>query len=378
MAAYSGIRTFFVLCTVTCSVSQVGQQAPKDTGPTTLARVALHEASRVKVPSLPAESVVAPLRCDAGGRIFFRLAMPDTGVEDPLSVSSNGESVVRFASEKVTDISRPHLLSVFPSGSDVYILTSGSIALGYNVKLQKPNGETLAQQAVKSTKFVARFQRDGTYRDAIPLDVPFQPLQLGVFENGDFLVAGVDPATVTPRVAIVGSNGQFRRFVELEGDVHPEDTSRNSANGGDSTALPNTTPPEDFDRSFMGVVYTSAIVQDGPHLLLFRPANGPVFSVSPSGETTARQLKIKGDYRLYAIKSTRSSWIVEFIHDVPNSKLKEFSTFAFHPESGEPLREYFFPADLGWGLACTDGDEFTFVMADNETNTLNLIKLTDH
>jgi hypothetical protein len=43
------------------------------------------------------------------------------------------------------------------------------------------------------------------------------------FGDGDFLIAGTDKDG--PRVAIVGSNGQFRRFVELKGDVHARDES---------------------------------------------------------------------------------------------------------------------------------------------------------
>jgi hypothetical protein len=31
--------------------------------------------------------------------------------------------------------------------------------------------------------------------------------------------------------------------------------------------------------------------------------------------------------------------------------------------------------DLGSGLACVDGDEFTFVTANAKTNTLRLVKL---
>jgi len=103
--------------------------------------------------------------------------------------------------------------------------------------------------------------------------------------------------------------------------------------------------------------------------------NGPVFSISPSGEVTVHKLKLDGQYRLYAIKPIRDSWIVELLHGVPGSVAQELSTYAFDPASGAPLREYFFPADLGWGLACADGDEFTFVMADVKTNTLKLIEL---
>lgn len=64
------------------------------------------------------------------------------------------------------------------------------------------------------------------------------------------------------------------------------------------------------------------------------------------------------------------------MHEVPpHGPAIEFSTYALDPETGIPLREYFFPTDLGWGLACTDGNEFTFVMANDETKPLKVVKL---
>lgn len=128
-------------------------------------------------------------------------------------------------------------------------------------------------------------------------------------------------------------------------------------------------------ETLFGVVGTSQIAKDGQNLLLFRPLNGPVFSISPSGEVTVRKLKMEGDYRLYTIKAAGGLWIVEFLHDVPNSAAVELSTYAFDPESGAPLRKYLFPPDTGWGLACADGDELTFIVADERTNALKIVKL---
>ncbi len=330
---------------------------------------------------LPAESIGAPLLCDPGGRILFRLATPEASTEDPVSVSKDGKTVARFARDKINDIARPTISSMFLGGSDVYILASGSTPLGYETKLRTPKGEIVSQQAVKSNRFIAHFEPDGTYAGAVPLDLPFKPLHLGVFENGDFMIAGVEPATDEPRVGIVAPNGQLRRLVELKGDVHAQEESDASGKEKDPTALPRFRPapgrpPQSFvTETLRGVVYTSQIAKDGPNLLLFRPMNGPVFSISPSGEVTVHKLKLEGNYRLYTIKPTRNSWIVELLHDVPGSAAVELSTYASDPESGSPLREYFFPTDLGWGLACTDVDEFTFVMANQKTNTLKLVTL---
>jgi hypothetical protein len=321
------------------------------------------------------------LSCDAQGRVLFRLATPENGIEDPVSVSSDGKTVIRFAKEKINDIPRPVMLSIFLAGADVYALTKGSTPLGYETKLRTPTGEVTQQQASKSGMFIAHFAPDGNYAGAVSLDLPFQATRFGVFENGDFLISGADPATDEPRVAIVASNGQLRRFLELKGDVHAQQESDESGKSSDPTALPRfksapESPPGSFaTRTLRGAISTSQIAKDGRDLLLFRPLNGPVFSISPSGEVNVHRLKVEGDYRLYTIKAVGGGWIVEYLHDVPNSAAVELSTYAFDPESGAPLRKYFFPTDTGWGLACAGGDELTFVVADEKNNTLKLVKL---
>jgi hypothetical protein len=378
MVACSSVRNLtFVLSVVTCSMAQSALHPP---GPATSAppvKLSLVVASTVQVPTLPAESITEPIFCDLGGSIVFRLAMPDTGVGDPISVSRDGKTVISFTRQKINDVSRPEVMSMFPSGSGVYILTRGTVLIGGETKWRTPTGEVQIHPATKSSTFVARFERDGTYGGAVLLDLPFKPLHLGVFENGDFLIAGAEPSTDEPRVAIVGPNGQLRRFVELKGDVHAQTDSDIAARDKDPTALPRSKPWRGaFAESLRDVVSNSQIVKDGPNLLLFRPMNGPVYSISAGGEVQVHKLKMEGDYRLFTIRADRNSWIVELIHEVPHGGGDEFATYAFDRESGSPLREYFFPTDLGWGLACADGDEFTFVMADDVGTSLKLVKLT--
>jgi hypothetical protein len=334
--------------------------------------VVLAEASAVDVLSLPAESIVAPLLCDADGGVVFRLAMPDTGVEDPVAVSRNG-SVVHFFREKINTISQPTLSRMFLAGDELYILVRGHEPLGHDLNVRTPSGDIQSEPASKASTFVAHFRRGGDYVGAVQLDLPFTPQQIGVFQDGDFLIAGIDKPQGIARAAIVGSNGQLRRSLELAGDVHLQETL--SGEGRDPTALPRMAAPAGGTRSFFDVVSTSQIVQSGPELLLFRPGNGPIFSVSASGEVRPRHLKVKGKYTIFAVKPTPSAWIVEFMHDLPNTTAQEFSTYAFDPETGEPLREYVFDADLGWGLACTDGATFTFVTASEKTNSLRLITM---
>jgi hypothetical protein len=136
--------------------------------------------------------------------------------------------------------------------SDVYMLTPGHFPLGYEAKWRKLSGKCKARPAMKSSPFVAHFRRDGTYGGSVPLNLPFKPIHLGVFGDGDFLIAGTDKDG--PRLAIVGSNGQFRRFVELKGDVHARDESDKPGRQKDPTALPRIPSGDDAEGSHMEVL----------------------------------------------------------------------------------------------------------------------------
>jgi len=360
-----------------CFPQHIPQHSTKVSGPE---KVFLREVSTIQIPSLPAGSISMPVFCEEDGGLLFRLVLLAPGVmdpvDDPVYVSSDGKTVIQFSRSKINDITDPTLVSAFVRGGDVYILTIGHVPLGYENKWRTAKGEVIGKPAVDISAFVAHFKRDGNYAGAVPLDLQldkFRPLQLGVFDGGQFLIAGADPHTYEPHLAIVGSDGQLLRSIELKGDVHEAPESEASGGKTDPTAFPRRVPRGSHERSLTEIVGTSEITPDGPNLLLFRKTNGPIFSVSPSGEVRLHKLKVDGNHELFTVIANRNLWVAELLHDIPQGEA--FSTYAFDPESGIPLREYLFPKDFGWGLACTDGDQFTFINADYEKRTLSLVKL---
>jgi hypothetical protein len=124
MADYRNARGLLLITVlIACSMAQDAARQGRQTGGVIqVPQVPLKEVSTVPIPSLPAESIVMLVFCQADGVILFRLAMPNTGVQDPVAVSSDGKTVVRFGRWKINDITDPVPISVFPSGSDVYFV----------------------------------------------------------------------------------------------------------------------------------------------------------------------------------------------------------------------------------------------------------------
>jgi hypothetical protein len=372
-ACRTTIGALFVLAVVTGAQSQ-NVSVPLAGTAAAVEMYRLSDAGTVQVPSLPAESIVTPVQCSSDGTVFTRIASLEAGVEDPVSISSDGKTITRFGKEKINDIPEPVLLNSFVTDSDVYIIAVGRTRLGYEAKLRSPIGNVQSIPASKSAYFVANFRRDGTYAGSVALDLPFKPAHLGVFANGDFLIEGAD--VNGPRIGIVASNGQLRRIVELKGDVHPQDETGSPGGKNDPTALPRVPSGDDASASYMGVLSASQIVKDGSNLLLFRPLNGPVFSVSPSGEVQVHRLRIDGKFKLFNIKTATGVWIAELTHHLKDGTGNEFALYAIDPATGAPIKQYLYPRDLGYALACTDGNEFTFLMANPETKALSLVTLT--
>ena len=367
------------------TVSLLAQNGlPATKGPESLdvRKVSLALVSSVPVKSVPSQGLGLPIPCDPDDTIVARFApIPPPGgmlggsVSDPVTIGADGRVVGRFGREKVNDVTKPLPLYAFLRDSKVYILTMGEVPLGYQINIKKPNGEVVQQPAMHSQYFIARFTKDGTYDGVLALDAPFRPVQLGVFESGDFLLAGKDMATGKPRVGIADSRGQFVRSLELIGDVHARDNSDQNPDSPDETALPRFDPGS--GTSLQEVVMTSQIVADGPDLLLFRPAGSSVFSISAGGEVRRVKLQVPGKVQLFAVKPSQNTWFVEFTHYSEGSNAELFDMYSFNPVTGEPINQYFFPNDLGFGLACADdgGKQFTFVMSAEDGNGLRLMKL---
>ena len=189
-------------------------------------KVDLTEISKIPVQGLPAESIEAHFSCDPDGRIFLRLAMPDKVPKTRFLFRETEKRLFGSAKKRSTTYRSLRLQSLFLVDSDVYILGQGRMPLGHDTKWRIPSGEVESRPAYKTISFVAHFDKDGRYAGAVQLDVPFHPQQFGVFGNGDFLVSGLERIGQA-RTAIVGSNGQLRRFVDLEGDIRLDEGADN-------------------------------------------------------------------------------------------------------------------------------------------------------
>ncbi|HEU4414218.1 MAG TPA: hypothetical protein VFT65_05495 [Candidatus Angelobacter sp.] len=324
---------------------------------------ALEVVSTVEVAAPCDPFLTLPVRCASDRTIFVRMA-DTSGISDLVSISSDGTNVIRFSSNKINDVLNPKTCAFFVSQSDVYMLASGSTPQEHSLRVKKPNGDSEEQRMAAIQEFIVRFGRDGSYRGAVRLDLPFTPYQVGVFPGGDFLLAGATPDNQV-RLALVKSNGQFQRYVELEGDIQLESQVSTPEEKSGHVALPMN--GKRFGEGFQDVVRVSLIVADGPRLLLLRKVAGaPIFSISAGGDVRTVTPKVPKGYSLADLKTTPNEWIISYTHRISDTAGVAFETYALNPASGEIIQGYSFPRLLGLGMACADGLEFSFLTREEE------------
>jgi len=339
-------------------------------------QTALEIESSVDVPSVSDPFISAPVMCGDDGAIFVRTATA-SAASDLISISRDGSTTTSFNASKMSDMVNPSATTFFVRGTDVYLLVRGSAGESETLALRRPDGSLETQLSSPTRQFVAHFKKDGTYIGATALDIPFRPLQVGAFPNGDFLIAGTTKDLQETRVALVKGNGQFNRFVELADDIRlqsgPLAKGEDAEAHGSATSLPQT--GKRFGEGFFDATQISVIVADGPHLLVVRKGQRvPVFSVSPSGQVEAVRLDTPEGYSLWDIKTTRDFWVALFTHRLQEGKGVEFSSMAIDRRTGKTLKQYYYSHFPGFGLACTDGSEFTFLIRD--ATQLKIVRLT--
>jgi hypothetical protein len=344
---------------------------------TTTTTVPLSIESRVEVP-LSEPFLTLPVLCGPEGRIFVRMATA-SGVADLVAISHDGKSITPFNSFKLTDITNPVVKKFFVNDSDVYELVLGSITGNDVVELKQPGGEIQKQRKQTGSLFIARFKHDGTYIGAIGLEMPFSVQQIGAFRNDTFLIAGEDLPTHEPKIALVGSDGRFKRYIELHGDIQlggRVDSERGSTTGqGEKVPLVGG----HFGDGLTEVLRTSSIIQDGSSLLLIRKNhNIPIFSISASGEVHAIVPDVPSGFSLWDLKTTDSMWIAVYARRLSGNQGLEFQIYALDRNTGRVIEHYSLPKFLGLGLACaTDqGKELTFLNRDNDKLILTRITAT--
>lgn len=304
-----------------------------------------------------------PGQCDADRNPYLKLR----GMRGQEEVGLTRKGVITFSPDKMTDIPEPKIDNFFVAESAVYFIASGLENVKEEPYTSIDPATNQPRRRIRRTgtrpQFIVRFDKDGTYRSTLRLDLPFFVMQIAVFNSGNYVAAGVDNDKV-PRVALLNGSGRLQKYLELEKDLgnRAKSARKNVAAifGGDSGA----------DT----IAMLANLYAYGEKVLLVRTSTGtPVYEIRDGGEARAVTIKPPTGYTLWGLIPSDKTWVADLAKRAATGGLSdaEHVFYEVNPETGELVRELRLERDPKIQPACWDGSELTAIRhADNRITIL--------
>ena len=256
-----------------------------------------------------------PIHCDASGNIF---------VLPPLAkFSPDGDRTALFDISAATSDGFTDLVA-----KSFAVDTSGSV---YRLARTK-----------EDRVVIVRFDTDGQYSGTVVLDQKFEPLQMGIFKGGAFLVTGSTYAKFNELRVYTPYVGMFDRSGKLIKNIDTNDASK--------------TPPE------LGIIES-----DDTDVYILRQGEKPtVFVISPAGvldRTLTLALPPYPDTQVSSLRVGPGQLLVEYVRPkaMPNGNAAYYM-ITYGSTHGEKISEYTRGPGVSGILGCTDWrGHFSFV-----------------
>jgi hypothetical protein len=197
-------------------------------------QVVLETKATIHVANLYAAGLGTPAVCGPNGKLYANIFLirPNAPAGPTFSktivgIDRDGKSDLSIASDQITDVKDANVINFFAAEDALYLLVRAPKDNSLEpAEPQKGGVETLFRKADSDREYIARFDRDGTYRGAIHIDVPISALQIAVFPSGQFVVAGIDSLN-QPKVVLLKPSGVLDRYIEITKPHNDASTSDN-------------------------------------------------------------------------------------------------------------------------------------------------------
>jgi hypothetical protein len=291
--------------------------------------------------------------CDENGNVYVWTWPPGHGL-----AAFTPKGIVTFFAGQMTDVPTPDAHGAYISEAGIYVGVDGVDNPKQDTKtIEDKEGQklTLTRMAGEQHRYIARFDRDGTYKGSLRLELPFYVSTFGAFDSGGFVAQGLDENKI-PRVALLDSAGQLIRYLFLEKDISAvsEIPASDLKYGGTNADSGSVAMTSEFTPSHGKVLFLRSL------------ANAQVYEIQESGEVRIVKIKAPAGYDVERMIRSDRNWFASFRK--PNNKgvwaNAEHSIFEIDPASGQLLREYRMKSpDLA--VSCFMNNEFLALHTQN-------------
>jgi hypothetical protein len=189
--------------------------------------------------------------------------------------------------------------------------------------------------------YIARFDRDGSYKNSFAIDIPhFLPQRIVEFDTGQYLVLGMDTLEAIPKLAMVYSDGQLRSF------LNPPKPLSIKSPFEESQLNPSTSKERLHSFQVQQGLQNYQLAHHGGAVVLLEPGTqGPIFEVFSDGSVNAIPIRPQPGYELDSfIPSNEKTLFVRF-RTAGNDALKPGQGIVEEVDvaDGTPLKQISFP-----------------------------------
>ncbi len=299
--------------------------------------------------------VITPVKCSSG-KVFVRVAGTDASLS-LIAISPKDKSVVELNVPILPELSSMRLGTFFVGESDLDAIITGTVETNH-----KPSNSASVEPD-ENHYYIARFGFDGQLRQMLKLDLPFRPVQIGVFPSGTLVAAGTDKSG-NSQVGFLKANGTLDRYIEMPDfsgeSKEVKDLAQNQFNGYAKGALAWAIGVSDF------------VPFQGHLLFVLRQTSSTVYDISPSLQVRKVELHLPAGARLSALVSGKEFWTGQLATKVDGQRGLTISYVNFDPETGLAKEKITSAAPLGMGLACMN-DGLTTVIKREQDGTFVLV-----
>ncbi|HKW19600.1 MAG TPA: hypothetical protein VJO35_18975 [Terriglobales bacterium] len=354
MKAARGLLNVPLAIVVSTSAHSQHQHSPGKLSPPPVPVFEVHLSADPNLSvTFPQDLPVIATQCDSDGAPYVKVA----GVDGWEILGFTSKGVITFATSQMTDIPQPRIEN-FYVGSSVYVLVTGldnarqeevvdTDEEGKPVKFVRTKGDPI--------DYIARFDRDGSYRGALKLDSDFHPLQVAAFDSGTFVAAGLDGSN-KPRVALMNSSGQILKYLEMPKNLESVKSSERSFSDSGSDVI---------------AMFTQ-VYSDNKLVLLVRAGTTLIYEIQESGEVKAVKAMLPSGVAVDHLVPSDRNWIIA-ARSRPLDAESE-SIYELQPQTGAVVAKYrILKTDSPSAtLSCQSQNSFSGI--DHEKGRLTVLK----
>lgn len=319
------------------------------------------------VPGVSASPVMSlPTQCTPDGTIYLDMLDP-RDIRRHIVYGIGDDKAQVFSTGAIPGL---HVITVLdisaaPSMIGFLLQAAKNNVLANNNSINQPDKKPQRHNAAANLKFyIATFDRDGNYKEAIELPLSGPVFRFAILPSGEFLVLAPELRKNVPKLMLLSSDGDLERSLDV-----PELLQSSAADTATHT------------RQAMAAASVLGSILFMPHngnVLVWRPGStGPVLEVQPGGGIREIPLMVPRGYTLADFVSSNDLLIAHFkpanAKDGVALNLSDYAYYEVNPSDGSLIATLSLSGKPTGIIACEHDGEYTSFSSDANNRLIRLV-----